>query len=145
MGGEKSMNKYYVVRRRDDESKLAVIRQNFAPKDHYGHPPFDELTGEPEDAAWLQIESVQQQDGSFKDVATVNQIAKDQVLQQREADAEAKEDDRKEDAKRRNKIKKSLRSFKDSDLSDSVKIKQALRNIIAFIKENNDLTDEVEE
>lgn len=138
------MKKYYVVRDKNDARKLALLFQNFPPRAEHYAAPFD-LNGRPEDPEWLQIESIEQPDGSFKKMATVDQDKKQQILLDRAQAKDDKRNERNEKIRRRNKINKSIRDFKDSDLQDSVKIRQTLKALVEFVKENYDLSDQGEE
>lgn len=82
-----------------------------------------------EDDRWLQIENIEIETGVFKDVVTVNQLVKDQVIQQDLDDQLAKEAIKQAEEDAKALLKAKADKTKNRKIDSLVDIKAELQNI----------------
>jgi len=125
------MIKYYAIL--DQLNKIHVIGSSKQPKGSY-EVPLDSITGEPEDAAWLQIESVQNPDTLlFEDKVTVNTVLKNQIIAQRGMDKQASDDLLAAKKLEFQTLLTEGLAFQDSQINDIQNVRNAIRKIIKFL------------
>ncbi len=130
---------YYLLGDKQDRSTWRVEARNHVARHSLGEVPIDPLTGLPEDIAWLQIESVQQPDDSFRDEITVDAALKAQIQAQRDAaDLQRSSDDADREVERQAR-RDDLASLRPNDLKDLKDIKQSIRAIWRYLKERDGL------
>lgn len=117
------------------------IKKSYKPKNSLGETPIDPMTGEPEDSRWLQLENIDDGNGNMIPTVTVDDVLKAQIQAddlQKQLDNEATKAAEKaaKDAK-----KKLLKDFKKTDVTDLDSIKDALFNIIDYLKDLDDTID----
>ena len=125
--------KIYVVKR--NNKYYEVKASGFVPKGAVGLLPYNDLEGSYEDTAWIQEESIQQEDGSFKNTITVNQALKDQILSARAQEQVQREQQKEAENQRINVIRNKIHNFDPSKIKDLASIKQHLVGIITYLAE----------
>jgi len=84
---------------------------------------------------WLQLESIEQDDGSFKQVVTVNSALKKEMKDQEKIDKDALkalEDIKKDEL---NTVKNKIKDFDKSRLVGLEQIQDTLDSIVKFLKD----------
>jgi len=103
--------KFYIVWNKNNNSTWEIVgAKGFVPKNVLGEAPFDELANAPEEAQWLQIELVEDVNGNAREVFTVDQVKKDEVLASR--DVKKVEDD----------LEKETEVAEKKDLEDQLEV-----------------------
>jgi len=104
--------------------------------------PSDPLTNAYEELIWLQVEALEQPDGSLKNVVTINAVKKAQVIAQRKSDSdeEAEENEKAKDLS--NQLKRDLNGFDKDAVVGLEQIQDTLDSVIKFLKDKFDFTEE---
>lgn len=88
-----------------------------------------------EDAAWLQIEAIDDGQGNLVNTVTVNQVLKEQIMQQRLDDDLARQEAEEAEKARKKEKEDKIKNFNPNQVNNLNDIRQSLLDVIEFLKE----------
>lgn len=117
-----ALKRWYYI---DKDGNPAYINSAVKPPYEAYLIPKDEITGEHEDIAWLQIEDVDY-DGTIVKEARVNTVLKEQILDERTQDQIDKDAAKQAEKDRKKALKDAVKNLKKSDIKDLKSIQDAI-------------------
>ena len=121
-------NKAYIVK--DENGKLHLIKKSYRPKNVVGFPPKDPITGEYEDARWLQVENIADPEtGELIPTVTVNQVLKDSIKAEEISLKDNEEKQKAADKALKDDLLTRLLAFDETTVKDLNDIKAFMRDI----------------
>jgi len=125
--------KYYVVQLESDPGKLAVIgASGFVPKNAIAQVPIDPLTGQAEEAEWLEIFYLEE---LSQNIVTVNRKLKRDILSARRDLKKAAEEQREVLRQKKQEFKAAIKSLKENEVEDLESIRQAIKLLAEAVEE----------
>lgn len=120
--------KNYVLPDLNDPTKLKVEYRSSA-RGTIGIAPVDPLTGEFEDAEWLQVENIENEQGQFIDTITVNQLLKDEIKLARQAKKVTDDEEKVSSDASQDQLFDFLLNFDENDINNIEDIRSAIGQI----------------
>jgi len=122
--------KTYVI---DRNGTWGIETRTHKPSNYIGMAIKDELTGEYEDARWLQLEMIDDGQGNMVETLTVDQAKKAQIQDQEQQDKQLAEQDKKNKEDKKKAIDQKIKQMKPEQINNINDIREAIKDILEWI------------
>ena len=122
--------KTYVI---DRNGTWDLETRTHKPPNYVGMAIKDPLTGEWEDASYLQLEMIDDGQGNMVETITVDQAKKAQIQDQEQQDKQLAEQDKKNKEDKKKAIDQKIKQMKPEQINNINDIREAIKDILEWI------------